>query len=76
MRNLETRIRRLEPLTKPDSMQWLSVIVGDDETEQEARDRALAEHLRSHPESSPAGPFGYILNFIVSAKPSEQGASR
>ncbi len=76
MRNLETRIRRLEPLTKPDCMQWLSVIVGDDETDEDACDRALAEHFRSTPESNPAGKIGYIVRYIVSAKPPEQDASR
>ena len=76
MRNLESRLRKLEPPRNPCPMQWLSIIVDDGETEEQARNRALAEHLRSHPESSPAGPFGYILDFIVSAKPSEQDASR
>jgi hypothetical protein len=57
-------------------MQWLSVIVGDDETDEDACDRALAEHFRSTPESNPAGKIGYIVRYIVSAKPPEQDASR
>ena len=78
MRNLESRLRKLEPPRNlyPNSMQWLRAIVDDDETEQQARDRALAEHLRLHPESNPAGRYGYILRIIVSPKPPEQAASR
>ena len=72
------RLRKLEPSRNlyRNSMQWLSVIVDDDETEEEARDRTVAEHFRLHPESNPAGRFGYIVRYIVSAKPPEQAASR
>ena len=78
MRNLESRLRKLEPPKNlsPNRRQWLSVIVHDDETEQQARDRALAGHLRLHPESNPAGRYGYILRIIVSPKPPEQAATR
>ncbi len=78
MSRLHSRLRKLEPPRNPypNSMKWLSVIVEDGETEEQARNRALAKHLRLHPESNPAGPFGYILHLMVSAKPPEQAASR